>query len=133
MYDTNAPVLSPSDVSPAEPRQSKLGIASFAVSLVGLLFFCIGFAISFVYGASLAAGNPVSPSINTASPLMMAAGALMCLSMVIAVVGLVLGIVAMTRKDEKRGFGVAGLVISGLIVLVYCVLTVIGLIAQTVG
>lgn len=125
MYDANEPGL-----PLVEPKQSKLGIASFVVSLVGMLFFCVGFFISFAYGISLAAANPAYPGINTASPLMMVAGVLMCLSMVIAVAGLVLGIVAMTRKDEKRGFGIAGLVIGGLIVLVYCTLTVIGLISQ---
>jgi uncharacterized BrkB/YihY/UPF0761 family membrane protein len=131
MYEASAPILPPSEASPLEPKQSKVGIASFIVSLIGVLLFCIGFVVSFVYGASAAMINPANPQVDTNSPAILIAGVLMCLSMVILVAALVLGIVAMTRKDEKKGFGIAGLVISALILIAYCALTVIGMMAQS--
>lgn len=132
MYDANGPVLSSSSVVPPEPKQSKIGIASFVISLVSVIFFCMGFVLSFVYGASQAMVNPANPSVDANSPWILVAGALMCFGMVIALAGLVLGIVAVTRKEEKRGLGIAGLVIGAVVMVVYCILTMLGMIGQMV-
>jgi len=45
-------------------------------------------------------------------------------------VGVGLGIAAVLQKSEKKTFGIVGLVISGLVVISFCLLTILGTIGQ---
>lgn len=119
--------------SPMPQKQSKLGIASFVISLAALLLLCIGFIIAFSYGLSLAANNPFyNPSmIDQSSPTIIIASMLMCCSPGLSLVGVGLGIAAVVQKADKKTFGVIGLVINGLILLSVCALFGLGLLTQS--
>lgn len=54
---------------------------------------------------------------------------LTCLAAILTLVGLGLGLAAVIRKEAKRVFGILGLVLNGLFLLVICVLYVINVFA----
>ena len=129
MYDSSLPT--PPVVE--GQKQSKIGIASFVVSLIALLIFCAGFIVSFGYGFSVAMKNPLNPQVDQSSSIVLITGAVLCLSLVAAVAGLILGIVSVVQKTEKKTFGIIGLVIGALITTVYCLLFVFGIVLQLRG
>lgn len=135
MYDNTllaVPPPPPVEQSPIH-KQSKLGIASFVISLVSLLLVCIGFIIAFSYGISLAANNPLTNPgmIDQSSPAILIASVLMCCSPGLSMLGMGLGIAAIVQKTEKKTLGIIGLVINGLILISVCLLFGIGLLAQS--
>lgn len=137
MDNFSLPPVPPSLPSSGQ-RQSRLGIASFALACVGSLLFCAGFLVSVGYGVSIVAENPFAgqdpyAAIDQSAPIFLLAVLLMCCAPVLSLVGVGLGIPAVIQKTEKRLFGVLGLALNGLIVLSYCALTVFGLITQSAG
>jgi len=108
------------NVSTSLPH-SKVGIAAFAASLLGILVFCIGFAIAFSIGFS---GRGV---VDQSSSNFQIATVIMCGSLAINIVAMGLGIGSLFQAQQKKTFGIVGLVLSVIILCVYGILTVIGL------
>ncbi len=116
---------------PVSGKQSRLGIASFVVSLLGALTYCLSQLIALGYGVSLGISNPSAAqnpyqAIDTTSPLMLLSTLMAFCGPGISLIGLVLGIVSVFQKTDKKTFGIIGIVISALLLLVFCVLTGIG-------
>ena len=116
-------------------KQSEIGIASFLISILGLLIFCVALLISLGYGASLARSNPLAAqnpygAIDYSAPIMIVAVVLSWCGPITNLVGLGLGIAAVLQKNQKKTFGIVGLVISSLVVLSFCLLTILGTLGQ---
>ncbi len=128
MYDSS---FAPPPLIPPDTRKhSKIGIASFVISLVAALIFCLAFLLAFGYGFSMAAQNP-SFQVDQGSPFILTLGLLMCASPFLSMVGLGLGIGAVVQKADKKLFGIIGLAGNLLIILAFCVLAAIGLATQS--
>jgi len=111
----------PSPPAPELRKHSRLGMASFIISIVAALIICIDIVLAFGNGS----GFSVSSSYAWVDT------ALTCASAVAAVVGLVLGIIAVNRKNTKKVFGILGLVFNALIVLGICALIRINIMSIT--
>jgi hypothetical protein len=113
-------------------NQSKLGIASFSLSLAGFLVFCLAMVISIGYGATIAMNNPQSAqnpyqAIDTTALIFIIAAILSWCGPILSLVGVGLGIPAVIQAKDKKVFGILGLVIGALVVLIFCGLEVFGL------
>lgn len=100
---------------------SKLGMAAFGMSLLGILIFCLGFAIAFYIGA--VGGGVVDQSSST----FQVAALLMCGSMTFTLIALGLGIGSLFQSQQKKTFGIISVVLSVLTLCAYGILTIIGL------
>ena len=132
MNDISFPAPPPPAIS---GKQSKVGIASFAVSILGVTIFCISMIISAVYGASIAQNNPIAAqhpfqAIDRSAPVFIIASILSWCGPIFSIVGIGLGIAALVQKTDKKTFGIIGLVIGGLVLLIFCLLAVIGIAGQ---
>lgn len=119
---------SPLPPPPNSGRQSKLGVASLAVGIISLVFFCIGFVIAFGYGISISVSDPLNPQIDPGSNIILIASGIMCVSPLISLVGIGFGIASVLQKTDKKTLGIIGLVMNGLIFITYCGLSVLGLV-----
>jgi hypothetical protein len=108
------------NVSTSLPH-SKVGIVAFAVSLLGILVFCIGGGIAFSVGFT---GDGVVDQSSSAFQL---STVIMCGSIFIHVIALGLGIGSLFQPQQKKTFGIISLVLSAIILCIYGILTVIGL------
>jgi hypothetical protein len=131
----NEPIITP-PVALQPPaiskKQSEIGIGSFLISILGLLIYCVALLISFGYGAFLARSNPLAvqnpyEAIDAGGPIVFLSIILSWCGPITNLVGIGLGIAAVLRKNEKKTFGIVGLVISGLVVISFCLLTIIGI------
>ncbi len=130
MYEPN---LTPPPLVIEGQKQSKIGIAAFVLGIVAVLMFCVGFMISFGYGASIALENPYADPysmIDQSSPLILLASVFFCCSPGLGLVGVGLGIASVAQKTDKKTLGIIGLVLNGLILLSFCGLFALGLIGQ---
>jgi hypothetical protein len=93
-------------------NHSRLGIASFIISIVAVLIICGDIVLVF----GLSGGFTVNPSYAGLDT------SLTCASAVVALVGVGLGIAAVTQKNAKKVFGILGLVFNALILLGICAL-----------
>ena len=131
----NDNIFTPAPPPPAMEggKQSKIGIASFVVSLLGVIVFCIAILISSWYFISIsqtdptAVQNPWQVISQASSGLLIILGILSWCPPILSLVGIGLGIPAVVQKKDKKTFGVIGLVISGLFLLVFCLLLVYSL------
>ncbi|HZG83628.1 DUF6142 family protein [Paenibacillus sp.] len=106
-----------------ETTHSRAGIASFllaAVSVVGLI-------AAFAFAASMAPLLAADPEAHLGR--MLAAVGLMCLFVVTALVGGVLGIVGLFQKQRSRLFSILGLSINALLVAAVMALLLFGMIS----
>jgi vacuolar-type H+-ATPase subunit I/STV1 len=134
----NEPIITPPVTPPpsvTSKKQSGIGIASFVISILGVLIFCVAMLISVGYGVSLASSNPLAgqnpyAAIDRGTPVMIVAIILSWCGPLLNLVGVGLGIAAVLQKSEKKTFGIVGLVISGLVVISFCLLTILGTIGQ---
>lgn len=112
MYDST---LTPPPLIPRNTRKhSRIGIASFVIGIVAVLIFCLAF------------------QIDVSSLTVLALGILRWISSpILSLVGVGLGFGAVVQKNDKKLFGIIGLVINLLIILVFCVLVVIGMAGQS--
>lgn len=108
------------NVTPSLPH-SKLGMAAFGMSLLGILIFCIGFAIAFSIGFT---GGGV---VDQSSSMFKGATVIMCGSLGINLIALGLGIASLFQAQQKKTFGIIGLILSAIILCVYGILMIIGL------
>ncbi len=127
MYD---PTLTPPPLIPSvTQKHSRIGIASFVIGIVAVLILCLAFLLAFGYGFSMASQNP-SFQVDQSSPTVLALGVLICISPILSLVGLGLGIGAAMQKNDRKLFGIIGLVLNLLIILVFCVLVVVAMSGQ---
>ena len=109
----------------APPKQSKLGIASFIISLAAILLIIIGFISAFSFAAEIAGNedllaDPYAYSENLDPELFVPVIVmLVCFvaSVGVAVIGVVLGIISVASKNVRKAFGITGLILNSLIVL----------------
>jgi len=111
-------------VSPDSRKHSRIGIASFVIGLLAVLMICLAILLAFGYGFSMAIQNP-NFQVDQKSPIIMALGLLICISPVLSLVGIGVGIGAVVQNNDKKLFGILGLVLNLLIVTVFCLLVVI--------
>jgi hypothetical protein len=131
----NDNILPPASLPPSIEggKQSKIGIASFAVSLLGVIVFCIAILISIWYFISISQTDPTAlqdpyKAIGQASSrLIIILGILSWCPPILSLVGLGLGIPAVVQKKDRKTFGMIGLIISGIFLLVFCILLVYSL------
>lgn len=106
-------------------KQSKLGIASFIISLVSIVLIIVGFIFAGVFIGDIAGSEELlmDPAylesnfdVELFMPIILM---LVCFfaSVGIAVVGLILGIVSVASKNVRKVFGIIGLILNALIVL----------------
>jgi hypothetical protein len=111
---------------PARLPHSRLGIASFIISLVaGSSLVAATFALMCLLFAT--AGGKVE---GRPSPLMVFLGCWMLLAPVGALLGAALGIAGLVERGRRRVFAALGLVFNGLIVLGLVFLLIIGSLAR---
>jgi len=124
MYDST--FTPPPLITPGTQKHSKIGIASFVIGIVAMLIFCLVILLAFGYGFTMAMQNPYF-QVDQSSPTILTLGLLMCVSPILSLVGVGLGIGAMAQKNEKKLFGIIGLVLNLLVILVFCGLFVYGI------
>lgn len=113
-------------------RQSGLGIASFVLSVLSAFGLTSVFAVltnKVMQYVDPATGAFTVSEEQLQQELMPAVGGFVLivpLAMLLTVISIILGIVALTRHDRKKGFGIAGLVISGLQALFFVFALIIG-------
>jgi putative exporter of polyketide antibiotics len=93
-----------------EQKHSKLGIASLVLAIVATLVFCVDIVL--IIG--------ITGGTNTTSQSQLLDSALSCIAAISAITGLGLGIAAVVQKNTKKLFGILGLVINGVYLLIYC-------------
>jgi hypothetical protein len=132
MYDSSLPPVLPLVTT---QKQSKIGIASFVLGILSLLFLCIGLIISISYGVTLGLNNPYATDpyalVDQASPAILAASIFIYCAPVISLVGVGLGIAAAVQKKDKKTLGIVGLVINALLLLGVCLMIILGLVMAT--
>jgi hypothetical protein len=108
-----------------EPRQhaarlpqSGHGIASFVIALVSGLVVLAGIT----FAALMVASGDADQHMD----LFGVVGLILCAFLILAFVGLVLGIVALRRQDRRRTFGAIGLGLNAFILIGTVGLTLIG-------
>jgi len=92
-------------------RHSGLGIASFMLAIgAGLTL-----GILIVVAAVLEASQP--GAMGPDSPGAVAVGAVVCITLLLTMIGLILGIAGVCQKHRKTVFAVIGIVLNGLVLL----------------
>ena len=105
-------------------KHSGLGIASFCIGLVSVLFVLSAFAMIILM--VIQGGGQVDP--RSAKVISMGLG--ICSGGFIALVGLALGIAGFFTRDRKRGFTIAGLAINGGLLLGVLALMILGMLSK---
>jgi len=119
------------------PKHSGMGIASFVLSLVGIVSFVIlTIAIASLFVEAIDVnqivddyGNRLMSDEEIADKIQPFIGYLILypLLLLVVLVGLILGIIALTRPGTKKVFAVLGTVFNGLPLLFTVLLFLIGL------
>jgi len=106
-----------------ERTHSRAGVASFVLAAVS----AVGLIASFAFAAQAAPQLAANPEAHLGS--MLAVVGLMCLFIVTALVGGVLGIVGLFQKQRSRLFSKLGLSINAFIVAAVMALLLFGMIS----
>ncbi|WP_058303315.1 hypothetical protein [Gorillibacterium timonense] len=116
-----------SESAPPAPVHSGLGIASFIMSILGIIGFVASFAIiiSVVLNSADFEADLDNPELVTQLGL---GGIGFLLAGLIMFVGLILGIVGLVQKNRKKGFAITGTILNGIVVGITAILMIIGLI-----
>lgn len=128
------PPIAPADPfappeAPAPTKQSGLGIASFIIgvaSIAGVIASII-MITSFIMNDLVGNGNTIEISADDLSIELMLGGLLMLGSLLLALLGLILGIVGACMRNRRKAFAIVGIVLNGLLVVIVGVLFLIGL------
>ncbi len=124
---TEPPGSLPPEISPApagEPKQSVLGVISFAMSVGVALLMLATFVVAGVMNAGrIQQGQPPQPY---AGQMIVGFGVIFLLAADVVAAGL--GVAALCQRGRKRLFGILGLVFSGGVLFLTIGLMVIGLI-----
>ncbi|CAM2973118.1 hypothetical protein PASE110613_10160 [Paenibacillus sediminis] len=124
---------SPLNVSPAMEQPEKLkfsglGIASFVLSLVGILGSIVCSVIVGVLVADHISGNSLDMDMGATDGQLMSIGftAIGFLFFILLnVIGLVLGIIGLAMKNRKKVFAIVGTVLNSLVILGIALLVMI--------
>ena len=117
-----------------EDRHSRMGIASFAISILAILGIVLFFVLVSSVASSLTGPDPQNFDPNSISPDSPLATTLFFLSLLflgsvlITVVGLGLGIAGLVQRRRKKLFAALGTALNGLIVLGFVSLIVLGVV-----
>jgi hypothetical protein len=107
-----------------EPTHSGLGVTSFILSLLSGLFL----VIMVVLATALTARN--GAELDEESPEAILIGGAILLSMLVALVGAILGGVALGQRDRKKVFAILGLCFNLLVLIGTLGIIVLGLAAS---
>ena len=123
MYDSSFPPPITAPPPPMAEKHSGIGIAAFVIGILVLIMICITFAV---------AGGTSGMSTYSSSydSLLTGIGLLACGTIALAVVGTVLGIVAVFQKNTRKVFGIIGLVLNALVLLAMCGILALGMAAS---
>jgi hypothetical protein len=110
----------PSGHAASKLGHSALGIASFALSLL-----TVAGVIGFYLAVNAAVARGVVDAANPPAGLL-AAGMVFLVSVLVAVVGIGLGIAALVQKNRRRVLAWVGLALNSLVVLAVVVLIALG-------
>ena len=117
------PVVSPDK----NGRQFKPGIVSFVLGLVTIALFFAGI-ILFVNAAFLMDPRNIFSDRDSLINLSVPTGIILCCAPTLSLAGIGFGIMAVIRKADKMIFGIIGLIINSLFIIVFCLFTAIGII-----
>ena len=111
-----------------KPKAPILGILSCVAAILAVLFFCGIFILIMVIGSS---NGFDAEALTTESMNSLGFGilGLTCASGVSSLVGIALGILSLLIRETVKVWGIAGLVLNGMIILVFCLFFAIGVLA----
>ena len=109
---------------PAIPSQSGLGIASFIIAVVSVII-TVGIFVSIFSEVNAARYEYGDYTPGRATNFMMIGLAVIGV-MFVALVGMILGFIALTQPHRNRVWSVLGTILNGLIILGFITLMVIG-------
>jgi len=113
-------------------KQSGLGIASFIIGLlciIGIIALSMTTVVSLTDAIQPDGTLPDTEELASSSEVIIA-GILMLFTILISLVGLVLGIVSLFMKNRRKVFGIIGVVLNGLLVVGFGGLMVLGMAVQ---
>lgn len=105
--------------SPEKP--TRLGTISFILAIIIVVLWCIYLIL---FAAMTEGGLTFGTDSETAGyALILGGGTVMAiLTVLLTLAGIILGIMALRKKDPKRGLAIAGLVLNFLCFAPYCLL-----------
>lgn len=100
-------------------KQTRLGTISFILAMIVIVLWCIYFTL---FVAMTEGGANFGTDSETAGYALVLGGGtvMMVLTILITLAGIVLGILALRKKDPKRGLAIAGLAINFMCFMPYC-------------
>jgi hypothetical protein len=120
--------------SPAQTRsQTKMGIASFVLGIAALLLAAAALVISVVMLVKHPDIEHMTPGQRPPMeilPLALSACGTTCFSVIIGIVGLILGITVLMNPDARKGFAIAGVVANGLTLVLWLLVIINGLVGR---
>jgi hypothetical protein len=109
----------------SEMPHSKLGIASFIISLNGGVLWCLTFAVAATMGAVYANER------NSLSEILI--GGIGFGVLIVLLTGLGLGIAGLLQKNRKKIFAILGTVFSSVIIISFLIIMGVGITAVLSG
>jgi bacteriorhodopsin len=105
-------------------KPTKLGTISLILASVVVILWCIYFAL---FAAMVEGGVTFGMDGETAGYALVLGGGtvMMILTILLTLAGIILGILALRKKDPKRGLAIAGLVLNFLCFAPYCLFFVL--------
>ncbi|MFB9327469.1 hypothetical protein ACFFSY_16185 [Paenibacillus aurantiacus] len=137
-YHPQDPVDGPAPFVPADPlapeapapsKQSGLGIASFIIGVASIAGVIVSIIIitSYIMNDLGLNGNMIEIDAAELGPQLMLGGLLMLGSVLLALLGLILGIVGACMRNRRKAFAIVGIVLNGLLVVLVGALFLIGI------
>ena len=115
--------LSPPPPPPADNPRNMPGIVSFILGLLSWLPFCGSFAMNAMIGQVLPNTAAVNQTIN----------AMIICTGVLALVGVILGIVGLLQREKKKVFAIIGLILNLLSGCAFSVVMLLGMVLPALG
>lgn len=110
------------------PVNSGLGVASFIMSIVGII--CSAASIAFIVSVVFKNGEVQYNAEDSETIASLGIGGLgFMVAGFIMFIGFILGIVGLVQKNRKKGFAIAGTILNGLPIALFVILFVIGFIS----
>jgi hypothetical protein len=103
---------------------TKFGTISFILAMLVIVLWCIYFVL---FAVMVEGGVTFGMDSETAGYALVLGGSIILavLTILLTLAGIVLGILALRKKDPKRGLAIAGLVINFLCFAPYCLFFVL--------
>ena len=124
MYDNTFPASPLPEPPPPEPevrKHSRLGIASFVLSIVSLGLVCLFFIFAYVLGTNT--------SMASSSGVSVVGWVFICGIGLSTLAGVGLGIAAVVKPAQSKVFGILGIIFNALIMLGFCLFILIAVFA----